>query len=285
MSTAVVTFTFNESVNLPIWIKYYGSNFGEDNLFIADRGSNDGSIENIGKANLLRLPRNEFDEFQKTDFISNFHRSLLNFYTTVIITDTDELVVADPAHFNNLADYLDKSDFKYVSSIGLEVIHILNREDPLDLTLPVLSQRRYARFQSPSCKILISRVPIVWRPGFHSCDKVPRFDQNLFMFHTKTMDYNIAMGRQKINRETIWSQRSLGQNLGAHHRFSNEEFVKASFLVPMDQVNRGIVSDFNFETETARFTAETTSTNGNFLVPMNLPKKVVGIPERFKNVF
>ena len=29
MNAAAITFVFNEGVNLPIWRRYYGSNFGE----------------------------------------------------------------------------------------------------------------------------------------------------------------------------------------------------------------------------------------------------------------
>src|SRR5689334_11236262 len=41
MRVAALTFVFNEAVNLPIWIKYYGSNFGERNLYVVDRESTD----------------------------------------------------------------------------------------------------------------------------------------------------------------------------------------------------------------------------------------------------
>src|ERR1700730_13677411 len=51
MKAAALTFVFNESVNLPLWIKYYGSNFGEKNLFVVDRESTDGSTNNLGEVN------------------------------------------------------------------------------------------------------------------------------------------------------------------------------------------------------------------------------------------
>jgi Glycosyl transferase family 2 len=279
MRTAVITFTYNEAVNLPIWLRHYGTNFGEANLFIADRGSNDGSLGAIGEANLLRLPRDSFDEYQKTDFISSFHRSLLNFYDAVIITDCDELLVADPQKYQNLRHYMETTSHDYVSGLGLEVLHIINAELPIDLSKPILSQRRYANFYSAGCKCLISRVPTIWLPGFHSCNHVPRIDPDLYMIHTKLMDYGAAMNRQQVNIDTKWSQRSLEQNLGAHHRFDFKTFVHQCFLVPIDAINRGLISPFTFAAEISEIQSRTTEHEGYYHIPMNL-SKLVELPDR-----
>src|SRR6185369_12509370 len=69
MKVAALTFVYNESVNLPIWIKYYGSNFGEKNLFVADRESDDGSTANLGEVNRVVLPRNAFDDVKRASFM------------------------------------------------------------------------------------------------------------------------------------------------------------------------------------------------------------------------
>ena len=171
MTAAAMTFVYNESVNLPIWIKYYGSQFGEQNLYVVDRGSDDGSTENLGNVNVVRVPRHEFDEDQKTSFMSSFHSALLNFHKTVVMTDCDEIIAPDPAKYRNLADYIDRVDFEYVNAIGLDILHIMSEEGPLDLSRTILSQRRYGCFHSPSCKQLLSRVPMSWLPGFHSSNR------------------------------------------------------------------------------------------------------------------
>jgi len=38
-----MTMVFNERIFLPIWLAHYGVQFGYENLFIIDDGSNDGS--------------------------------------------------------------------------------------------------------------------------------------------------------------------------------------------------------------------------------------------------
>lgn len=94
------------------------------------------------------------------------------------------------------------------------------------------------------------------------------------------MDYAIAVNRQKINRETEWSKRSLEHNLGAHHRYDLETFVHQSFLVPIDVSSRKQLGEFEFTNELAEITAGTKSKNGMYYIPMNI-SKYVRIPERF----
>ena len=283
MSVAVVTFVYNESVNLPIWRRYYAANFGERNLFVADRESTDGSTADLGAVNRLTLPHTPFDEFAKTGFINALHRSLLHYYDTVIYTDCDEIIVPGPAHVS-LDAYLRASDFDYVSCVGLNVLHLLNEEDPLEPDRPILRQRRYARFFSPTCKTLISRVPIQWLPGIHSCDKPPKIDPDLYLFHTKTMDYAIAMRRQAINRATEWSEASLAQDLGAHHRYDRQRFVREAFLDPMNGIAQGQLAPFEFSAEIARIAAETRPADGFFHIPMDIAK-LVAIPDELKDAF
>jgi hypothetical protein len=105
MKVAALTFVFNESVNLPIWIKYYGANFGEKNLFVIDRESNDGSTANLGEVNRIVIPRDAFDDRKKADFMSSMQNALLNYYDAVVCGDCDELVVPNLGSYVNLADY------------------------------------------------------------------------------------------------------------------------------------------------------------------------------------
>ncbi len=283
MTAAAITFVYNESVNLPIWVKYYGGQFGEKNLYVVDRGSDDGSTDNLGDVNVIKIPRNEFDEHEKTSFMSSLHSALLNFHRTVMISDCDEILAPDPDKYANLSEYIEKSDFDYVNCIGLDVLHLLTEEEPIDLSRPFLSQRRFARFHSPCCKHLISRVPMSWLPGFHSSTRPPKFDKDLYLFHTKVMDYAIAVKRQQINLDTVWSKASLDRNLGVHHRFSYSRFVHQNFLAPIDVLNRDMFQEFEFDEELNAIVNNTVVNNGYHNIPMNIEKRVK-IPARFCNV-
>src|SRR5207245_2233428 len=95
MRTAVVTFVYNEAVYLPIWRGYYGEIFGEQNLFVIDHSSSDGSTNRLGVVNKLWLHRDELDEHKRCVFMSSFATALLEYFDTVIYTDCDELLVPD----------------------------------------------------------------------------------------------------------------------------------------------------------------------------------------------
>jgi hypothetical protein len=284
MKAAALTFVFNESVNLPVWIKYYGSNFGEKNLFVVDRESTDGSTSNLGEVNRIVIPRDAFDDRKKADFMSSMQNALINYYDAVVCGDCDELVVPNIGPYASLADYVAKMDTDYATCIGLNVLHILNQEPPLDLSQPILPQRRYARFMSATCKTMLSRVPIRYLPGLHCLDLRPKIDRNLFMFHTKTMDYNLAAGRQSINRATPWSEESLSQGFGAHHRYDYAQFVREAFFDPANVINQGNIQPFDFTGEVAKFEAAIVEKDGFYWIPMNMDRWVE-IPENLRTAF
>jgi hypothetical protein len=285
MANAAVTYVYNEAVNLPIWLSYYGKQFGHENLFVIDRRSDDGSTDDLGAVNVIKIPRTEFDENAKTNTMSSFHAALTSSYDCVILTDGDEIIVPDPAHFADLNDYIARLDGDYVNAIGVDVTHILSQELPLDLTRPVMSQRRFGRFHSPECKNLLSRVPVRWLPGLHSSNKPPVFDPHLINFHLKLMDYGCAMARQSTNLSTPWSAHSLERHYGAHHRWPHAQFVHQSFFVPMDLINRSQIFDFEFSKEIDLILQGTTvDAQQNHHIPMNI-SKMVHIPERFQTCF
>ena len=232
---------------------------------------------------MIKLPRDEFDEFEKTEFINHLHSALLKFYDAVVYTDCDEFLVPDPERHARLKEYIATMSVDCVRAVGIDVLHIINHEFPLDLSKPILSQRQYGKFGSPSCKALISKVPLRWLPGFHTCDLKVGIDPALVMFHLKFMDYNIATQRQIVNVETVWSKRSLENKFGEHHRWDMKQFVHSGFLVPADVFNRNAYGEFDFADEISAFDANTALSNGYWYIPMNI-HKYVKLPERFSQL-
>jgi hypothetical protein len=286
MRIGIVTFVYNESLNLPIWLKYYSGQFGAENLFVVDRGSDDGSTQDLGGANLIRVPRKEFDEIDKTNFMTLFHQSLLSFYDAVIITDCDEIIVADPASFSGIPDFLEKTGMEYVNCIGLDLTHIIDRELAFEPDRPVLSQRNWVKFHPAECKPLISRVAMKWLPGFHTSNRPPAFHPGLFLFHLKYLDLNFALQRQHVNLGTVWSERSVQAKFGAHHRTEVPDFVHRGFLVPMDQVKRGLVTEFDFQAECESIVQQTKKDAAGFYrIPMSGFQKFCTIPDKFSSAF
>jgi hypothetical protein len=281
---AVITFVFNEAVNLPIWRRYYGDLFGEQNLFVVDRESSDGSTENVNPVNLIRIPRDEFDDIKKAKFVSSLQNALLQYYKFVIYTDCDEIIVPDPACYKNLLDYTEKLDADYATCIALNLLHLITIEEPLKLNEPILKQRRFVRYRSAGNKTLISRIPFNWLAGHHCADVRPQVDKNLFLIHTKAMDYSMAVGRQRINQETSWSDIAVQSNHGAHHRYGLERFVREHFLDPINMMNQDQFTPFEFDQEARKFDSEIQEKNGVFWIPMN-HSKFTELPDRFRSVF
>lgn len=286
MATAVVTFVYNESVNLPIWLRYYGGIFGQRNLFIIDHGSTDGSVESIGDASKICLPREELNEHKRCVFVASFTKGLLDYFQTVVYTDCDEMLVPNLAKYGDLSEYIDQNSFSYTAGVGLNLHHIVNLEPPLDLSLPILAQRRFARFAAAMCKPLITRTPLIWATGFHSSDKPVQIDPDLFLIHIKAMDFNFALNRQKLTREMAWAEESLRAGHGAHARYDDDRYTREFFLDPQNLVtnpDHGI-QPFEFSMEIDRMKAETVLRQGIYCAPQ-FSGKMVEIPEALRFAF
>lgn len=286
MATAVITFAFNEVVNLPIWLRYYGAIFGERNLFVIDHSSSDGSTENLGLVNKLWLARKELDEHKRCVFMASFVKGLLEYFDTVIYTDCDEFLLPDLRSYKDLKDYLERNDFEYTAPVGLNLHHIVSLEPKLDLALPILHQRRFARFTAAACKPLVTRVPLIWATGFHASDRPVRIDPNLFLVHLKAMDYEIGLQRQKLTREMAWAASSITAGHGAHARYDDERYVREFFLDPQNMVtnpNRG-VQPFEFSKELERFMSEIVYRAGIYSGPQ-FGGKMVEIPDYLRSAF
>lgn len=286
MATAVVTFVYNEAEMLPIWLRYYAGIFGERNLFIIDHSSSDGSTDDLGKINKLLFPREELDEHKRCVFMASFVKGLLEYFDTVIYTDCDELLVPDLGAYADLKGYIEKNDFDYIGGVGLNLTQITSLEPPLDLTQPILRQRRFARFGSGVCKPLITRIPLIWGTGFHGCNQPIRIDPSLFMLHLKAMDYGMALRKQKQTREMKWSASSIAAGHGAHARYDDEQLVRELFLDPNNLVtspHHG-VGPFEFSQEIEKIKTEAVCCEGIFVSPF-FNGNVVELPERLRAAF
>ena len=283
MKIAALTYVYNENVNLPIWRRYYGANFGEENLFVVDRESDDGSTVDLGAANRIRVPRVAFDDWKKVAMINALHTALLQSFDCVLVTDCDEFVIPDPEKYSGLRSYIETNKPKVMYCIGLNVRHIITHEAPLDLTKPILGQRRFANFHIRASKPAISSVPTRWSPGNHICDQDIALDKELYLFHLKFMDYSLAMRRQQTNRDTVWSVDSLEARHGAHHRYEYEQFVAEGFLDPVNIIRGGNVTPFVFDAEVKAMVEGKCEKNGVFW-PGDAKQKYVEIPERFYGV-
>jgi hypothetical protein len=91
-------------------------------------------------------------------------------------------------------DYLERnSSPEVLAPTGLNLLHLVDAEPALDPAQPLLGQRRHAKFVSRMCKPAIKRVPVRWASGTHGVDQPFDVRNDLFLFHAKYADYDMAM--------------------------------------------------------------------------------------------
>ena len=216
---AVVTMVYDEAALLPVWLRHYGRQVGLANCFVLDHGSADGTTALAAVANLVRLPRSPLDEVRRAALVSGFCNDLLGRYDAVAYTDVDEMLVADPAAWPDLPAYARSRPNDVVTSFGMDVLQV-DGEPPLDLAVPVLRQRGWARPFSSLCKPTFVTRPVTWGMGFHYADAPSRLG-TLFLFHLAYADFALLEARQ---RKRVGTPR-VGEG-GGHHSIPADEMVR-----------------------------------------------------------
>ena len=284
MPVAAVTMVYNEPEFLPIWIKYYGEQFGKDNLYIIDHGTDDGSTSDCYPANVIKIPRTAKDDDQRTRFISGFVGSLLEYYGTVVHTDVDEFVVPDPSKYSNLHEYCQQRSKPVVTSIGLNVAQKISTESPIDLHIPILSQRQWVRFVTPMCKQNIVSKRTNWTPGFHGSDHAPVFD-DVYLFHLRYFDLKYGLDRLARTRVQQWSS----DTAGSHQRVADETWRKWFAIADIAPTLPDFLT-YTGKDELERLKSQFLSTaekspKGQFYFKHYVSPEMFLIPEFFRNAF
>jgi hypothetical protein len=282
MRIAVITMVHNEHQVLPIWLRYYGGQVGEENLLVCDNDSNDGSTENLGKAGKIRLPRDSFDDTKRAAFLSQFMASLLTHYEVVIYTDCDEMLIPDPEKYpGGLQGFLQSNTQDYITPVGLNLVQLLNEEVALDYSKPILGQRRWVRFVSPMCKTVTIRKPVIYQSGFHSQNVRPSIDPNFYLFHLKRIDLRHSLARQAFTRSMTWAD----LRFGAHQRAPDSEVIttfERHALSPRISADRFDFSDAIREYESRiKFDSSHAVYSSH---PLYMSNSINEVPERFFGV-
>ena len=193
---AVLTIVRNESVFLPIWIRYYRQFFPARDMYVIDHQSTDGSTEGDG---FTRIPVShaEYSAGWQRDIIQRHQHDLVDRYDVVLCTDVDEIVAPDP-RLGDLGTYINQFDNDFVTCQGYEILHQKNHEPPFDPTVPVLKQRSTWYANPLYSKPLLARVPMMWKGGCHDrVDGRENKDPNLYLIHLHRMDYGICLVRHQ----------------------------------------------------------------------------------------
>lgn len=217
MRVAALTMAYNEPVWAPVWARYYAGQLGTEHCLVLDHGSDDGSTDSL-PVPVRRLPRSPVCEVSRAALVGEEVRRLLQRYDAVIHTDTDELLVADPAHHPTLAAAVaDAADV--TTGAGLDLQHLPGVERALDLAQPIGAQRQWVRFAASMCKPALVKRPVQWAPGFHCCDAPLQFG-TLFLLHLRYAD--LGAGLRRLARTRAQAVASPAEN--QHQRVADAEF-------------------------------------------------------------
>jgi len=199
---AAITMARNDEFFLNRWIKYYGSQLGNENLYIYLDGLDQKTPALGAHANITKLPHRD-EERQRGDktrilLLSDLAKKLFrDGYDIVIGCDCDEFLVVDPDMNMTLGEYLSTRNAKTtLSGLGLDVGMDLNSESALDMDAPFLSQRKYALMSTRYTKPVVLFRPATWGSGFHSV-KSHNFhiDKNLYLLHFGSVDMDMIKNK------------------------------------------------------------------------------------------
>ena len=212
---AALTVVRDEAFMLPRWIDYYGAQLGTENLVVVDDRSTDGSTSNLP---CRVIPHNGFPEGRfetaRMRLVSRIGSELLRDHDAVVFTDADEFLLADPDRYAGLRDFVAQHpDLQVAAGLGINVVHHLDHEGPLDPDRPFLGQRRFAKFVGKLCKPSLKRVDAAWAKASHGIRAPYVPDPGLLMVHLKFADLDL-LRRTADLRHAVRVQAGLGEGSG-----------------------------------------------------------------------
>ncbi len=190
------TFARNEKDRLPIWLRHYSQFAENEDIFVFDQNTTDGSTDNLN-CNVIPEPNEKvFDHKWIEDMLNRRHSWLLERYKIVVFNECDELIITKNSE--NLREYLLKRLSDSSVSICSELFDVVQNEDKgetiYDSNYKISEQRRYWRHWQGALKHTISNIDKKIFIGFHNGQS--ELDTNLVTIHTQLL--NLDFFKQKI---------------------------------------------------------------------------------------
>lgn len=228
----------NESVFLPLWLRYYSRFFAPEDVYVLDNETTDGSTDRDG---FVRIPveHDSVDHVWMMETIRGLQHELLDRYDLVVVTDVDEIVCPVP-EVGPLGLYLDHFDDEWVNCLGYELLHMKDSEPPVDLARPILEQRRWWFPDKAYNKPAVATEPMDWVPGFHRRrDNQFKPDPDLRLVHLHRMDYELCLRRHEVRRRKEWAPEDDREGWAGHNQIVDpvefEGWFYGSSALPEDR--------------------------------------------------
>lgn len=228
--SAIFTIVKDESYYLDKWLKYYSQYFNNEDIYVLDHQTKDGSTDNLN-CNVIEIVNElAFDHLWLVQQVENFQKNLLEEYEVVIFTEVDEILYSLNQSFDYFVEeFRNNDDLLFLTSIGYEIKQDVGNEKALDQTDNIMEHRTYW-FKYPSYdKTLITKIPLKYEVGFHNCDK-PKIFGNLFLLHLHRVDLDLMIERRQ-KRATTWNLKKddIKNGWGVYHQQGEIEEIKHHF--------------------------------------------------------
>jgi hypothetical protein len=219
---AVFTMVKNENYFLPIWLKHYKKFFSNEDIFILDHQSNDGSTENLDVNVIPVINELAFDHQWLVNVVQDFQKHLLQEYESVLFAESDELVYSLDGDLNGLINHFSSDpNIEFLSCHSHEVIQDLENEIPISKTDEILKHRNNWFHWGMYDKTLLTKVPLHYEWGFHNTIGRPKnFKYDIFLLHLHRCDFELMLERHE-ERANKWKMKEDGG--GGQHRISDRE--------------------------------------------------------------
>lgn len=195
----VLTMAYRDYFFVERWYRYWSDQVGAENLYLLSHGNDPAHREIAQDANVLNLPRDEgmyrFDR-RRWQAMGRIASGLLEFYDWMIVSDVDEIVIADPRSAPSVGCWLErhaaggKDVSRNISPLCLELIHV-PAEEPKKISgdATILSRRRIFRPNGNYSKPCLIGAPAVFGPGGHrNTLGLRHLPDDLYTLHLKFFD-------------------------------------------------------------------------------------------------
>ena len=226
--SAIFTTVKNEKIFLPIWLKYYQKYFSNEDIYILDHYSNDGSTLDLPVN--VKLVENDYvnDHDWLVKIAEDFQRDLLKDYECVLFAESDEILYSLEKSFDQTIDEFIESDNLYTTFSGFSVIQNLENESPIRPGDRIFEKRNWWYKDSAEDKTLMSKVPLDWSWGFHNLKgRNNNYHKDCYIAHLHRFDLQSMIERHKSR--TSFKQKNDGG--GTHWKSSDDEIQKVFLQV------------------------------------------------------
>ena len=127
---AVITDAVSPEFWFPFWYEYYSRELGAENLHVFTYRGLSGQFGGYALGSLREIPH-DYDDALRARVVSDAAAALLSTHDVVLRADTDEMLVADPARYANLAAYAQSVTLPYVTARGFNVAALNAWGNPL----------------------------------------------------------------------------------------------------------------------------------------------------------